>query len=271
MKKLVIYIMAILVLAGCFIAYSVLTKNQRYKEVVFEIAYPSDTLFTVADLEVFVKKNCPEVVGQLIDSVSLLDFAKELKKYPFLDTADIVTNQGVVTVKARQEKVIAKVFGKSGNRFYLAKSGKLLPDSSLPAGRVVVANGNIADRYKPNIFANAEEKKMDSLKNLKGAYSTLYTVWKIADYLDKNEFWKAQIGQIYVDDSGDINLITTVGEQCVIFGKILYCEKPSQEVKQRFDNLKSVYKQGFKITGWDKYKTINLKFGQEVPCEKRVE
>ena len=278
-KKLAIYIVAILVLAGCFVCYSILTKNQRYKEVAFEIAYPSDTLFTVADLEAYVEKNCPAVVGQLIDSVNLRDFEHNLEKYPYLESVDIITNQGVVIVKAKQEKVIAKVFSTGNNWFYLAKSGKLLPEAPLPAGRVVVANGKIPEparvSFKPSptgIYVNAEAEKMDSLRNVKGVYSTLYTIWEIADYLDKNKFWKAQIGQIYVDDSGDINLITTVGEQRVVFGKFRYCDKPSQEVKQRFDNLESVYKQGFnKITGWDRHKTINLKFGQEVSCEKKVE
>jgi cell division protein FtsQ len=247
-----------------------LTKDQRYKEVVFEIAYPSDTLFTVADLDSFVRKNCPELVGKLTDSVNLVEFEKKLKKYPYLETVDIVTNQGVVIVKAKQEKVIAKVFNAENKLFYFAKSGKILPESPRTAGRVVLANGNISIRYKPLTFANAEEK-IDSLKKTKGNYPRLYTVWKIADYLDENEFWKAQIGQIYVDANGDVNLVTTVGDPLVIFGKIRYCDNASKEVEQRFDNLKNVYKQGFKITGWNRYKTINLKFGSEIPCEKKVE
>jgi len=151
----------------------------------------------------------------------------------------------------------------------LAKSGKILPESSFSAGRVVVANGNISDKYKPHFFANAEEK-IDSLKKKKGYYSSIYSIWKIADYLDENEFWKAQIGQIYVDENNDINLIPTVGEHRVIFGKIRYCDNVAEVMEQRFENLKNVYKQGFKITGWDRYKTINLKFGQEIPCERRI-
>ena len=270
MKKLVIYVVATLILIGCFVGYAVLTKDQRYKDVVFEITYPSDTLFTDADLDAYMKKNCPVVVGQRIDSVNLVEFDKKLKEFPYLESVDIVTNQGIVIVKAKQEKVIAKVFNTKNELFYLAKSGKLLPIDSLPAGRVVVANGTISQRYKPHTFANAEEKN-DSLKNAKGYYSNIYTVWKIADYLDENVFWKAQIGQMYVDENNDINLITTVGEQRVIFGKFRYCDNASEEVKQRFDNLKSVYKQGFKIIGWDKYKTINLKFGQEVYGERKIE
>jgi len=270
MKKLVIYIVAVLVLVGCFVCYAILTKDQRYKEVVFEIEYPSDTLFVSADLEAYVKKNCPVVVGKRIDSVNLIEFERELEEFPYLESVDIVTNQGVVIVKAKQEKVIAKVFNTKNELFYLAKSGKLLPEGSFPAGRVVVANGNISQRYKPHTFADAEEKN-DSLKKAKGYYSSIYTVWKIADYIDEDAFWKAQIGQIHVAENGDIQLMPTVGEHRVIFGKIRYADKNSDEVKQRFDNLKSVYKRGFEITGWDKYKTINLKFGQQVYGERKIE
>ncbi|MCL2130890.1 MAG: hypothetical protein FWH36_00320 [Lentimicrobiaceae bacterium] len=269
-KKIVIYSLAIVVLVGCFVCYAVLTKDQRYKEVAFEIAYPSDSLFTPADLEDYVKKNCPEIIGKLTDSVNLAAFEKKLREFVYLESVNSLTNQGVVTVKAKQEKVIAKVFDAKNNLFYLAKSGKVLPESPLSAGRVVVANGNISLQYKPHLFANAEEK-IDSLKNTKGNYSSIYTVWKIVDYLDENEFWQAQIGQIYVDENGDIKLVPTVGNHLIVFGKIRYCDDASKEVEQRFDNLKNVYKQGFKITGWDRYKTINLKFGQEIPCERRIE
>ena len=266
-KKIIVYLFAILILIGCFVAYAVLTKNQRYREIVFEIAYPSDSLFTSADLSSFVRKNAPEIIGKPADSVDLAAFGKKLKDYPYLESVKIVTNQGVVTVKAKQEKVIAKVFSKENRLFYLAKSGKILPESPFPTGRVVVVNGNISIADNPHLFAN-EEEKSDSLKKSKGSYSSVYTVWKIADYLDENEFWKAQIGQIYVDEGGDVKLVPTVGEHLVIFGQIRYCDNASEEVEQRFENLKNVYKQGFRITGWNRYKTINLKFGQEIPCEK---
>jgi cell division protein FtsQ len=269
-KRIVVYALAILVLIGCFVGYAVLTKDQRYKKVVFEIVYPSDTLFTKDDLKNYADKHSPVIAGQFVDSVKLLDFEQKLKKYPYLETVDIVTNQGIVTVKAKQEKVIAKVFTVENKLFYLAKSGKILPDSLFSAGRVVVANGNISIRYKPFSFADTEEKN-SSLKKIKGNYSSLYTIWKIADYLDENAFWKAQIGQIYIDGNGDVQLTPTVGEHLVIFGKIRYCDNPSEEVEQRFDKLKNVYKQGFKITGWERYKTINLKFGNGIPCEKRIE
>jgi len=267
-KKIVIYGVAIFILIGCFVCYAILTKNQRYKKMVFEIVYPSDTLFTVADLEFYVKKNCPDVVGKFSDSVNLIDFEKKLEEYPYLEFVDVITNQGVVIVKAKQEKVIAKVFSAENKRFYLAKSGRILPDNSpLSAGRVVVANGKISGKDNPiDIIA-----KIDSLQKLKGVFPSVYAVWKIADYLDEDPFWEAQIGQIHADENGDITLIPTVGDHLVIFGKIRYCDDASREVKKRFNNLKNVYKQGFKITGWDKYKTINLKFGQEIPCERRVE
>ena len=266
-KKIVIYAAAILVLIGCFVCYAVLTKDQRYKEMVFEIEYQEDTLFTSTDLANYVKENCPAVVGKLIDSVKLLDFGQKLKKYPYLESVDIVTNQGVVIVKAKQEKVVAKVFDAKDQQFYLTQSGKILPESPLSAGRVVVVNGHISLKESPAEI----EKKLDSLKNTKGNHSSIYTAWKIANYVEENEFWKAQIGQIYADENGDINLVTTLGEPLVIFGKIRRCDNASQEVEQRFENLKDIYKEGFKITGWNRYKTINLKFGREVYCERIIE
>jgi len=266
-KKIIVYLVAVLILIGCFVAYAILTKNQRYKDVVFEITYPSDSLFSPMDLNSFVKENAPEIIGKRIDSVDLADFWEKVKDYPYLESVNIVTNQGVVTIKAKQEKVIAKIVSVDNKWHYLAKSGKIMPESPLPAGRVVIANGHIPLQYK---LAELEEK-VDSLKKLKGNFPSTYTVWKIANFLDENEFWNAQIGQIGVNEKEDITLVPTVGDHLIVFGKIQYNENASEEIKQRFDNLKNVYKKGFKITGWDKHKTINLKFGYRVPCEKRVE
>jgi len=268
-KDKIFYGLAMLVLIGIFTAYAYLIRNQRYRQVVYEITYPSDTLFTSEDLRKYADTHFPAIADQSVDSVKLLDFKRKLREYPYLETVDVITNQGIVTVKAVQEKVIAKVFTADNKLFYLAKSGKLLPDSPLPAGRQVVANGNISIQYKPALYANAEEKN-DSLINLKGHYSSLYTIWKIADFLDENEFWQAQIGQIYIDAKRNVLLIPTMGEHHIIFGKIRGCDNPADVIAERFENLKTIYKQGFKITGWDRYQTINLKFGAGmIPCEKR--
>ena len=39
---------------------------------------------------------------------------------------------------------------------------------------------------------------------------------------------------------------------------------------EKFDNLRAFYEQGLSKYGWNKYKTINLKFKNQIVCTKRI-
>lgn len=250
--------------------YAVLSKGQKYEKIVYHIEYPSDTLFTEAELAEYVKKNCVSIIGKPFDSVKLGNFEKTVDKYPYLEDADVINNKGTLIIKARQEKIIAKITNQNNEQFLLAESGKLVPSSNNTAGRIVVANGSILYKYVENYRVKEIKDTSKTKSNLPKYHNTLYSIWRIAYYIEKNPFWKAQIGQIYIDEKQEIELIPTVGDHVIIFGRIKQHENIDKAIAERFNNLKNIYVQGFRITGWHKYKTINLKFGAEIPCEKRV-
>ncbi|RLD54531.1 MAG: cell division protein FtsQ, partial [Bacteroidetes bacterium] len=84
----------------------------------------------------------------------------------------------------------------------------------------------------------------------------------LAFYINDDEFLKAQIEQIYVTESKEFELIPKVGRQLILFGGI-------ENMEKKFNNLIAFYKKGMKNNGWTKYKTINLKFENQVVCAKK--
>jgi cell division protein FtsQ len=70
-----------------------------------------------------------------------------------------------------------------------------------------------------------------------------------------------QIEQLFVNDKADIELIPRVGNQRIVLGSA-----DSLEVKMR--NLLAFYKQAMPKVGWDTYKTINVKYTNQVVCVK---
>ena len=94
-------------------------------------------------------------------------------------------------------------------------------------------------------------------------------VWKMVCFIENDPFWKAQISQIYVNEGQNLELIPTIGEHVILFGNVAFADDIDEAIRQRFENLKNLYVNGFKITGWDKYQSINLKHGTEIPCERR--
>ncbi|MDR1792693.1 MAG: hypothetical protein LBR36_04540 [Bacteroidales bacterium] len=269
-KRKFIQIFVVAVLLGGVVLYFAFVKEQGYQKIEYQIEYQSDTLFLEEDLRQYVHSNCPKVIGKLSDSVNLTEFERIVDKYPYLESADVVNNFGVLVIKALQHKILCKVYTSDGSQYFLSATGKMVPAKKRSAGRVIIVNGTISDKYNPNI----DLSKWDSLKTKSGSkikeYPPLYTVWKILQYIENDHFWKAEIGQIYVNSKKEIELVPVVGNHTVIFGKLDPYIDPQIDIETKFANLKDIYTNGFKIKKWDKYKSVNLKFGMEhVPCQTR--
>ena len=268
-KKKIIYIVLAVVIIGCLVLYALLSNGQKYQEIIYKIEYPSDTLFSEVQLADYVKKNCPTVIGKSIDSITRNNFEKTVEKYPYLEDAQVVNNGGTLIIKAQQVKIVAKIQNINNEQFLLAESGKLVPLSKNTAGRIVVASGVIRNKYTEQTKVQAPHDSLLTKTNAPKYHNALFTVWKIACFIENDPFWKAQIGQIYVNEKQEIELVPTVGEHVVLFGRVELRENMEKAIENKFANLKTLYTQGFIMTGWDKYQTVNLKYGKEIPCEKR--
>ena len=260
-KNIIIYSLFAILFIACFVFYSILSKDKKYSKITYNIEYPSDTLFTEKEFSEFVHKIQPIIIGKPIDSVERSILEKKIETYPYISNADVMNNRGNLLIKATQEKVIAKIFNNKDEQFYLAESGKLVPKSKNTAGRLIIVNGNIDKRYSENCFVCQK----DTISKNK----TLCIVWKMVRFIENDPFWKAQISQIYVNNKREIELISTVGDHVIMFGNIESAKNIDKKIRQRFNYLLDTYLEGFKITGWDKHKSINLKYGPRIFCERK--
>jgi cell division protein FtsQ len=58
-----------------------------------------------------------------------------------------------------------------------------------------------------------------------------------------------------------MELVPRLGEQIILFGT-------GEDASEKLEKLKAFYLQVVKQAGWDTYKTINLKFDNQVVCSK---
>lgn len=80
-------------------------------------------------------------------------------------------------------------------------------------------------------------------------------------FLEMNEFWNAQIEQIYVRDDMKVELVPRVGDGVILLGRLDGYEK-------KLSNLEKLYVYGFNKLGWDKYSVINLQYEGQVVCKR---
>jgi cell division protein FtsQ len=96
-----------------------------------------------------------------------------------------------------------------------------------------------------------------SIKN-----SILKDIFPLVSFINDNNFWSAQIDQIFVDDNDEIDLIPRVGNQLVHLGT-------TENFKGKLRNLEAFYDKVLPEVGWNKYSLINLEYKDQIVCKKR--
>ena len=80
-------------------------------------------------------------------------------------------------------------------------------------------------------------------------------------YISKDAFLDSFIDQIFVNEHGEIELVPKLGDHTIIMGN-------GPEIREKLENLRSFYLQVMNKIDWNTYKTINLKFKNQVVCSK---
>ena len=184
------------------------------------------------------------LVGRRVEGINIHDLEKKLQSNPFIESAKVFTDMdGIIRVEISQRQPILRVMNKFDQDFYIDQHGLKIPLSTNFTARVLAANGNIDEP-----FGN----KVDTLKS-----DVAKELFRAADFIAKDSLWDAQIGQMYVNDSKEIELIPRVGSQRILLGH-------ADSLATRFNNLLAFYKQALPKVGWDKYKIINIKYANQI-------
>ncbi len=173
--------------------------------------------------------------GISVSEVHLGDMEKALLKDGNLASAECYKLiNGTVRVEVTQRTPVMRVLGE-GEGFYVDQEGNRLSE---------------CPQYKLN------------LPLLTGCVDSILTyrdVLPLAQYIGNDDFWNAQIEQIYVNDRHEIELFPRVGSRVVLLGSI-------EEYETKMDNLMQIYKQVFHYREGIAYDTISLKYRGQVVC-----
>ena len=166
------------------------------------------------------------------------------------------TIDGVVTIRIRQRIPLVRVITSGGGTWYIDKDGYILPASRKFAPHILVASGdfNMGHQLRETMCLN-EVKDKDF-------YKPWIDVLTVTNYINKVDFLKAQIVQIYLNSKNIIELIPRVGAHQIILGD-------ASDLENKFFKLEVFYKEGLKKEGWNKYQKIDLRFNNQVICTKR--
>lgn len=143
---------------------------------------------------------------------------------------------GVIQVDISQRTPILRIISNNSN-YFIDSEGNDMPVSYVQSVYLPVATGNIEKKY---------------------ATTDLYN---FALFLQDNEFWNAQIEQIVVHDSTNVELIPRIGNHTILVGDL-------NNLDNKFNKLMKLYEDGFSKIGWNKYRSIDLRYKNQVVCSK---
>ena len=261
--KILEIIVWILLTGGLFglVGFTTTEHNSEVcKKYVIRIDYgKADVLITQGDIYSIVKSTGNPLKGQQLGDIDFERIEREVKHHSYVFNAQAYMSlDGVVEIDVVQRQPILRVFNQKGESFYLDGSGNLMPLNPSFSARVLVATGSIREPFSNKTCYLADSVKLkDSLQY----NSVMNNLYKIAAFITKDKFLKAQIEQIYVEPRGEFELIPRIGNHTILMGG-------ADNLEDKFERLFVFYRMGLSKTGWNRYNIINIKFKNQVICSK---
>jgi cell division protein FtsQ len=240
----------VLSLAGLVVLMSFVEgKKQSVKCSNVKILIPgADNFIEREEIDAILRQSQGELIGRKLETINLDDIEDKIKANPYIAYAKVYSDMdGVIHIEISQREPLLRIINAANQDFYVDKNGMKMPVSANFTADVLVANGDITEGFSG---------KLDTLNSKLAA-----DLYRTALFIKRDTLWDAQIEQLFVNDKKDIELIPRVGNQRIILG-----DADSLEVKMR--NLMAFYKQAMPKVGWDAYKTISIKFTNQIVCER---
>ncbi len=207
-------------------------------EVIPTICDSADNKFISPDeIKEIVLEKYTGILGRKINELNCDEMESFLSKHPAVENCEVyLTYGGALHIDVTQREPLVRVFD-GDSSYYLDVNGRKMPLFKSHSAHVLVAGG----------FIKRLEEKEDLLY--------------LAQLIHNDEFWKAQIEQVYVNHDGEITMVPRVGDHVIEFGKV-------EDVETKFRNLKALYKDGWETREWNLYKKVSLKYKGQVVCTK---
>jgi cell division protein FtsQ len=202
------------------------------------------------EVDRILMENGGAMLGKDMNDINIHKLENALKANPFIEFAKVYADMtGVIQVQIRQRQPVLRVVNMANLHFYIDGNGNKIPLSDNYTAKVLVASGLIEEDFSGQV---------DTLKT-KMARDLLRT----ALYIKSDTLWDNQIEQLFVDLKGDIEMVPRVGGHKIILGS-------ADSLQIKFRNLLVFYKKAIPKVGWDTYKSINLKYANQIVCEKNI-
>lgn len=233
-------------------------KNQIFNtnNLKININYDNDNRFVnfedIKDEITYLNSSGTKYFNQL----NVLEIEKRISNNPSISDAQVFKSiDGKLFIDVTQRTPIARIFSQNES-YYIDDNGQLMPLSSKYTSRTLVFNGFINEPYSTRYRLNITQ-----LSDTLAKKTLLDDIFILADYINKSDFWSAQIEQVFVNKEMDFELIPKVGNHKIVLGGV-------DNLSAKFNKLMVFYKKALPHTGWNEYSVVNLNYKNQIVCTK---
>ena len=239
MKKTLTYLFSLLLISSLVFLYSFSSsKNLNKKIIKIEVEFEegtNDFLTHKMVNKLLIQKN-KSVQNQAKSVIDLQGLEYVVLSNPYIEKATVYyTIDGVLRTIIKQRTPIARV-NAFNTSYYIDKQGVRVPLSTNYSARVILVTGAILE-------------------------GDLKQITKYVNVILADDFLKKEIIGIHKKKNKEYLLNVRSGSYKIEFGKL-------DDVKTKFSKLKAFYNSVSEEKTLEKYKTINLKYHNQVVCAK---
>jgi cell division protein FtsQ len=241
--KILIIIPALyLIVMPAYLAHT--AGSMPCRGIIISIDDSSDYHFvSKREIAGLITQNNTKVIGLPVRNIALTEIEGRIAQLRELKKAEVYTTiDGMLHVSVDQRDPVMRVFAGGGD-YFIDEDGIVVRRKGLYTPRLHIVGGNITITGP---MLNGVSVLDTSIK-----HSILKDIYQLVNYINSDNFWSAQIDQIYVDNDNLIHLGT------------------SENFEGKFRNLETFYKKVLPEVGWNKYELINLEFKDQIVCRNR--
>ena len=238
-KQFLKYIAFLLLIGSLGFLYSFsLKRNSKkiVKEIVVEFEAGENHFLTHSMVNKLLIQNDTTVKNQAKSVINLYSLEKSVSKNPYVENAAVfLTISGTLKTIIKQRTPVARIISDNGS-YYVDKQGIEIPLSLNYSARVLLVSG---------IEKDEEIKEILPLITL----------------VLQDSFLQKEVVGIERFSDGEYEFSVRSGDYKIDFGKLT-------EMDVKFKKLKAFYNKAFEDKTIQDYKTINLKYHNQVVCAK---
>ena len=215
----------------------------------------ADTLLTYEEVAGAIEKVNGKLKGREVSGISIEKVNSSVLAIPYVETCEShLTVNNVLYIDVRQRTPLFKVITTGNKWFVVDVKGYIMPYPDKHILNLPVAGGMAGDEFM--LFQGTGVSGF-----LLGKTSAMPSLYRIMTELNRDDLLKQLIDAVFVTETSEFEFFPKVGSQKIILGD-------TNHLRMKLENLKSFYKEVVPKTGLDYYNSVDLRFINQVVCNK---